>query len=342
VPAEKLKIGSIALALLAMQAPASAQNWIVQSSGATASLRGVSAASASVVWASGTRGTYLRTIDGGKTWHAAVVPGAADLDFRAVRALDENTAWLMSSGPGGKSRIYKTIDGGAHWSLLLTNPDAGGFFDALAFWDKAHGIVLGDPVDGQFVILTTANGGRTWQRRKTPPALPDEGAFAASNSCLFAAGRREAWFGTGGPGGARVFHSNDGGRKWDVAAAPLRRGAAAGLFSLAFRDARNGVAVGGDYTKPAEAQENVAVTADGGRTWSAPAGAHPNGYRSAVVFLSGRGLWIAVGTGGSDVSSDGGQSWKSIAPGGYNAIGAAGDEAVWAVGAGGRIARLHY
>ena len=339
MPSAKLKIALAAL-VLATQTPARAQTWIAQSSGTTASLRGVSAVSPAVVWASGTRGTYLRTLDGGATWHAAVVPDAVDLDFRAVHALDGNTAWLMSSGPGDKSRIYKTADGGVHWSLLLTNPDANGFFDALAFWDKAHGIVLGDQVRGRFVVLTTDDAGLTWQRRKTPPALPDEGAFAASNSCLVVRGKREVWFGTGGPGGARLFHSKDGGRKWDVAPTPLRHGTAAGVFSLAFEDALHGVAVGGDYTKPEEAQENVAVTADGGRTWVTPSGAHPNGYRSAVAFLAGRGIWIAVGTNGSDVSSDGGQSWRPLQPDGYHAIGAAGNDAVWAVGPAGRIARL--
>ena len=320
---------------------ASGQTWVAQASGTKASLRGVSAVDASVIWASGSGGTYLRTIDGGAVWHAGVVPGAADLDFRAVHALDRNTAWLLSSGPGDKSRIYKTADAGAHWSLLFSNPDAGGFFDGLAFWDASRGVVLGDPVDGQFVILTTEDGGRTWKRRKTPPALPNEGAFAASNSCLVARGKREIWFATGGAAAARVFHSQDGGQTWDVTAAPLLNGAAAaGIFSLGFADRLHGVAAGGDYSKPGDAQGNVAITSDGGRTWLDPSGAHPHGYCSAVVYLDGRKLWIAVGTSGSDMSSDGGQSWKLFDTGAYNAIGAAGSDAVWAVGPSGRVGRL--
>src|SRR5215471_18783306 len=70
-------------------AAAAGQSWVPQQSGTTASLRGVSAVSPTVVWASGSRGTYVRTTDGGATWRAATVPGAADLDFRAVRAVDE-------------------------------------------------------------------------------------------------------------------------------------------------------------------------------------------------------------------------------------------------------------
>ena len=333
-------------ALCLMQAAAGAacaQSWVAQLSGTTASLRGVSAVNPAVIWASGAGGNYLRTLDGGATWHAAVLPGAAGLDFRSVRALDSGTAWLMSSGPGAQSRVYRTADGGAHWSPLYTNPDAGGFFDALAFWDARRGVVLGDPVDGRFVILTTGDGGQTWQRRKLPPALPNEGAFAASNSCLVLRGKREVWFGTGGPSGARVFHSSDGGLHWDVAGTPLRHdGAGAGIFSLDFAPSRHGVAVGGDYGKPADTTVNVAVTSNGGRAWAEPGGAHPTGYRSAVAFLSGRKVWIAVGSSGSDISRDSGRSWTPFDSGAYNAIGTAGGDAAWAVGPGGRIARLRF
>ncbi len=332
----------LAAALVAVF-PAFPQTWIPQTSGSTASLRGVSAVSADVVWASGSGGTVLRTLDGGASWQALTVPDAKDLDFRSVRALDANTAWVMSSGPGAKSRIYETADGGAHWSLLYTNPDSGGFYDALAFWDARRGMVLGDPVDGQFVVLVTEDAGKTWNRRKLPPSLKDEGAFAASNSCLAVRGRGDIWFATGGPSGARVFHSHDAGLHWEVAATPVRHdGPGAGIFSLALADARVGVAVGGDYGKAADGAGNIAVTADGGRTWTVPDGEHPHGYRSAVDFLADHKVWIAVGTSGSDISRDGGRSWTAFDASPFNAIGAAAGDAVWAVGSGGHIARLRW
>jgi photosystem II stability/assembly factor-like uncharacterized protein len=314
--------------------------WVVQESGTTASLRGVSAVNAKVVWASGSGGTYLRTIDGGATWTAAKVPGASDVDFRAVRAFDEKTAFLLSIGNGEKSRIYRTENGGAQWQLLYTNPDPKGFWDALAFWDDVHGIILGDPVDGHFVIMTTENGGQSWHAQKTPPALPSEGAFAASNSCLTVHGAREVWFGTGGPGGARVFHSTDAGQTWTVSKTPIRNdGASAGMFSLAFSDTRHGIAVGGDYNKPAETTGVVALSSDGGKTWTAPNGA-PSGFRSDVEYLLERKMWIATGTSGSDYSLDNGNSWKPFDSGNYNAIGLAPGGAAWAVGPKGAIAKF--
>jgi len=325
--------------LLLLSSAAAAQSWTVQTSHTTASLRGVSAVNGKVVWASGTGGTFLRTADGGANWSAAQVAGAAGLDFRAVCATDENTAYLLSIGSGDKSRIYRTTDAGGHWDLLLTNPDAKGFLDGLAFWDAKHGVALGDPVDGQFVVLTTDDAGAHWQRRPTPPALPGEGAFAASNTSLAVIGTSEVWFGTGGPSGARVFHSRDGGSTWSVHRTPVRNdGASAGIFSLDFLDERHGIAVGGDYAKPAENTGNFALTADGGETWTLPSDGRPAGFRSAAAYLPEHNTWIVAGTSGSDASTDGGKTWRTFDTGNFNAVSFVTGGAGWAVGPRGRVA----
>ncbi len=295
-----------------------------------------------VAWASGANGTCLRTTDGGATWQSLKVPGGGQLDFRGVRALDADTAWLLSSGAGDKSRIYKTSDGGARWTLEYANPDPQGFFDAIAFRDASHGMVLGDPVAGQFVIVTTDNGGAIWKRNLAVAALPGAGAFAASNSCLFLLGRLDAWFVTGGAADALVFRSSDGGRMWISGTTPILGGtAASGIFSIAFSDARQGIAVGGDYSQPTVSGANVALTSDGGNSWSKPAGEGPHGYRSAVVYSAARKAWIATGITGTDVSVDNGENWKQFDNTAYNALSAA-DGAVWAVGPNGRIARLSW
>ena len=313
-------------------ATAAAQSWTPQKSGTTASLRGIAAVNDKVAWASGTGGTYLLTVDGGATWTSAQVPGAEELDFRDVHALDARTAWLLSAGPGDKSRIYRTADGGQSWKLQFTNPDAAGFLDAIAFWDAKRGIVIGDPVAGHFAMFVTVDGGETWRRTPSPAAFPNEGAFAASGTCLIVSGRRDAWFATGG---ARVFHSTDGGASWTAAQTPIRHDSgSAGIFSVAFRDAKRGVAVGGDYNNPTDNVHNVAITSDGGRTWTEP-GERPAGYRSAVAYVPSLRTWIAVGTSGSDLSRDGGETWKPLDSTAYNAIGFP-----WVVGPKGAIARF--
>jgi photosystem II stability/assembly factor-like uncharacterized protein len=319
--------------------------WAEQVSGTTARLRGVSVVGPSVAWASGDKGTYARTTDGGKTWTAGVVPGASGLDFRDVDAFDSETAYLLAIGGGEKSRIYKTTDGGRRWVLQFQNGRPEAFFDAMAFWDRDHGIAVSDPVGGRFVVITTSDGGATW--KETPPsgmpgALPGEGAFAASGTCVAVSGRRHAWFGTGGPRGARVFRSTDGGRTWRVSRAPVAGGkATAGVFSVAFEDTKRGVLVGGDYAREKESKNNVAVTSDGGRTWRPVRRARPGGYRSCVAYVRGgcgREL-VAVGPTGSDYSTDGGRSWRALGEEGFHSAafrGAAG----WAVGERGRVAEF--
>src|SRR5437879_4439343 len=156
----------------------------MQQSGTEASLRGLSTVNRKVVWASGAGGTWLKTTDGGTTWQAGQVPGAERLDFRDLHTVDSRAVYLMSIGAGEQSRIYKTVDGGVNWKLLFTNPDPKGFFDALAFWDARRGILIGDAVDGHAAVFTTADGGEHWQKQTTPAAMPNEGSFAASGSCL--------------------------------------------------------------------------------------------------------------------------------------------------------------
>jgi photosystem II stability/assembly factor-like uncharacterized protein len=315
--------------------------WVPQSSGTTARLRGVSAVSGTVAWASGSNGVYLKTTDGGANWRAATVPGADALDFRDVEAFDADTAYLLSIGEGEKSRIYKTTDGGEHWRLQFTNSNPKAFFDALAFWDADRGVAVSDSVDGRFVIIKTSDGGANWKEippEKLPPALAGEGAFAASGTCVITQGKNNVWIATTA---SRALRSTDGGETWQVATTPIPTGqASTGIFSIAFKDARNGVIVGGDYKKEGEARDNVATSDDGGRTWKLVKGPLPGGFRSAVAYAPGASTLVAVGPSGSDYSLDGGSSWAPISGAGYHAISFARSGAGWAVGEGGRIAKL--
>ncbi len=340
-----VKAIAVASCLVLLADIASAQ-WVTQSSKTLVRLRGVSAVSATVAWASGEKGTYARTTDGGLSWRTATVPEAEGLDFRDVDAFDANTAYLLSIGEGVKSRIYKTTDGGQHWSLQYVNNNPAAFFDAMAFWDRDHGIAVSDPVDGRFLIITTSDGGKIWEeipQSGMPPALAGEGAFAASGTCIAVQGKNNVWFGTGGPAGARVFRSTDRGRTWKATSTSMNSGKTAGIFSIVFRDAKHGVIVGGDYMMERDARDNVAMTNDGGRTWVVVKGARPNGYRSCVAYVRGapRHVLVTVGPTGSDYSSDDGESWISISTDGYHSTSFAGSlNAGWAVGEGGRLAKF--
>ncbi|MCU0702832.1 MAG: glycosyl hydrolase [Fimbriiglobus sp.] len=319
--------------MVSSQSGSPIQRWEMLAVPTTAKFRGLSVVSGNVVWASGTSGTVIRTTDGGKTWDVFAVPGAAELDFRDVEAFGPDVAYVLAAGEDDKSRIYKTTDGGKTWHLQFTNPDVAGFLDAIAFWDDKTGLALGDPVNGHFQLFATTDG-QTWQRLPNlPEALPDEGAFAASGTCLVTQGERNAWFCTGGPNGARVFRSTDGGATWAASEVPIGvKGKTAGGFSLAFRDVEHGMIVGGDYTKPNEVGANTAITTDGGKTWRR---ALPLPFRSCVAWEPG--TWWAAGTSGIDAF--GGQSWQQVDGGNWNAINFR-DSVGWAVGPDGRVGKV--
>jgi len=338
----RLSISRLAL-LLILSVPALAQ-WQPQESHTQESLRGLSVFHERIVWASGTHGTYLFTLDGGATWVAAQVPGAEALDFRDVESFGL-TAYLLAAGPGEQSRIYKTRDRGAHWELQFTNHDPKGFLDCMAFWDESHGIAVGDPVGGRFQLIRTANGGKSWEpvdARQAPAALDGEALFAASGTCIAAHGRKNVWFVTGGAA-ARVFRSSDRGKSWKVAATPIVHGSpSSGIFSIAFRDARRGVIAGGDYKNPEQGGANLAVSDDGGKTWKL-APVTPQKYFSAVAYVSEGGGLAVVGSSVAAFSEDNLKSWKFLLPAGFNSISSRRSQGVsWAVGPNGAIAKAHF
>ncbi len=318
--------------------------WIPETSGVDVELRGLSVVSSTVAWASGQRGTVIRTIDGGRTWTSTTVPGAAGLDLRAIAATSARVAHALSIGDSG--RVFRTTNGGVSWTPYLVGAKKGSFFDAIRFWDARHGIIVSDAVDGFFLILTTSDGGDTWQEVPTdrlPPALPNEGAFAASGSALTVHGDRDVWFATGVAPIARVFHSKDRGRSWTVSNTPIRAGASVeGAFSIDFHDARRGVVAGGDYQKSKEGGRNLALTTDGGTTWTlADSATSPHGFRSAVAYVPGTGgrHLVAVGLTGTDVSTDGGRTWRATDTTTYNSVEFNGRTG-FAAGPRGRVARF--
>lgn len=329
----------IIIALLISSQFVSAQ-WIKQSIDTTAPFRGLSVVNARVIWASGTGGTVVRTTNGGQTWSVFKVPGADKLDFRDIEAFDANTAYILSIGNGDASRIYKTIDGGKTWQMQFTNTDEKAFYDAIACWDRNSCIAMSDPVGEFYQLIATKDGGSTWRHTgldKMPRAKTGEAAFAASGTCLITSGKQDVFLVSGGTD-ARVFRSTDRGLAWFVADSPITKGTSgSGIFSIAMRDANNGVIVGGNYEKPDEAKDNLAFTSDGGRTWKPGTGL--TGYRSGVAYIDARTI-IAVGTNGSDISKDGGRTWTKLGSENLNAVAAKTRNAVWSAGPNGMIARL--
>lgn len=315
--------------------------WVKHDVKTTASLRGLSVVNEKVIWASGTGGTVIRTIDGGKTWNVMTVPAAEKLDFRDIEAFDASTAYILSIGNGEDSRIYKTVDGGKNWTEQFRNKDPKAFFDAIACTGRDSCFAMSDPVRGSYPIIGTLDGGAHWQYWSVESRpIEGEAAFAASGTCLIAT-RGELIIVSGGTRASiyKMTLAESSGR-FERYATPMVSGSAgSGIFSIAMRDAGNGVIVGGNYEKPNHAENNLAFTTDAGKTWALGKGL--TGYRSGVTYVDAKTL-LAVGTNGSDISRDGGKTWLQLDGANYNSVQARGNRAIWAVGPSGYTARLDW
>lgn len=275
------------------------------------SIRGLSAVSDEVVWASGTGGMVGRSINGGTTWEWHQIKACDSCDWRSLYAFNDRKAVVINAGE--PAQVFLTEDGGQSWKQVYFNATPGIFFDAVTFYNEREGIAIGDPLQQHFTVLRTHDGGRSWQLdtpAQSPEAAGGESIFAASGTSLI--GRKDlTTFVTGGS--VSRIHTLRGNR-WSSSPLPLLQGQPSmGAFSVAFLNNRTGIVVGGDYRNDTLRQQNCLLTSDGGRTWTSPDKA-PGGFKSAVVWLTPQ-ILVATGTSGTDISVNSGKDWQQIGAG---------------------------
>lgn len=300
------------------------------------SVRGMSVVSDDIMWISGTDGKAGRTTDGGINWQWFSVPGHDSSDWRSIVAFSAERALLLNAGE--PAFIMLTTDGGSSWQQVYKNTAKGIFFDGMTFTNTQEGMAIGDPIDGRFTIIRTSNGGTSWEPAATddlPTAQHGEAIFAASGTSVFTIPGGRTGFVTGGTD-SRFFVY---GKQWQAIPLPMAQGlSSTGAFSAAFRNASEGVAVGGDYRNDTLVAGNCALTHDGGLSWE-PSPVPPAGFRSCVQYVSEK-LLIATGTSGTDVSDDGGLHWRNISRDGYHVMGVTqSGNKIWLAGSG-KLARL--
>lgn len=300
----------------------------------TAGFRGLSVVSDRIVWVSGTKNSVYRTTDGGVTWDdRAIVHNDSFtnetgtypvvLDFRDIQAFDSRVAIAMAAGEGSlnQTSVWHTEDGGKHWRKSRT-PKNPVFYDSLAWENQRHGLMLQDAANAStesLGLLETHDGGKSWKNvHTTGLEAKGQAAFAASGTCIaFAAGR---WYivAGGSPDPSRVFRSWNG-HDWKSSNTSLIGDpdvelgySGYGYNSVAFNGLKNGLVVGGSFGVDAPAsKDNAAYSHDGGRTWKSSKSALL--YRSGVSWLPGRGgLAVAVGQTGTNLTRDGGITWRAL------------------------------
>jgi photosystem II stability/assembly factor-like uncharacterized protein len=225
------------------------------------------------------------TLAPGSPWLGNFTGVALPVPVNSLTALACATAtscWAVGStvGDGGApngAAIIATKDGGAHW-VNQAAPGTVSYLSGISCSDRRHCTAVGQTADGQAAIVTTTDGGKTWTQVTAPPGILD----ASTVSCL--------------PSGRCIaVGSSAGGLTALVSASALDGWVAEGALpttisngsGLSCTDTDDCWVAGYATTDGDHGTGAVALTTDGGSTWSpvvTPAGI---GYLSAVSCLPG-------------------------------------------------------
>lgn len=308
------------------------------------SIRALEAIDENSAWFAGSGGYYGFTTDGGLNWHIdSIKINNQALEFRAISITSQAVLLLNVGSP---AHLLKSIDEGKNWSIVYRETHPKIFYNSMKFWNDQHGIAVGDPIDGCLSVIVTKDGGNSWKKLGCdvlPPTFEGEAGFAASNTNI-AIDEQHAWLVSGGQK-ARIFHTPDFGKTWEVFNTPIVQGGKmTGIFSVDFFDENKGIIFGGDWEDQADNTKNKAVTFDGGNTWQLICDGDDPGYRSCVQFIANtdaQGM-IAVGIPGISYSRDSGNNWQHIASRDFYTIRIVeGTNVAWLAGKN-KIARLEW
>lgn len=303
------------------------QTWMEQDSNSTGHLYGISSIDTTRAWAVGQRGTVLFTTDGGLNWRYKDV--GSSKTFYEVDFVDASHGWIV--GEGGT--VLRTVDGGTSWQQLVY-PRTGDLF-AASFVTTGTGWVAGD--SGGYVYYTT-DGGDNWQPQQAPvniritsiSACATNTAFAVSDVFVIRYSGLPIWsmsaygyvFGTGvtcpdaghawavSRGAANIVATSDGGTTWTSQASVMKWAPA--LQALDFADSDHGWAVGDNLGEPG-GNNRVLRTTDGGQNWT-PRDAATGANIWAMSFADEQNGWAGGYNGPMCRTSDGGDTWESVAP----------------------------
>jgi photosystem II stability/assembly factor-like uncharacterized protein len=204
--------------------------------------------------------TVMRSEDGGATW-TVVASGVSTKSGPIgtnIVATDERTLWAATNDwdSGTQALLAVSRDGGATWSdaaLQGINPvdkhPSGPYASLPVFPTAASGFIWASDSSGAR-MFRTQDGGLTWTEEPQPSdqARPPAVLLAPDSWITYQASP------------LRILHSSDGGAHWtSVEAGGVPD--PPDVFFFGFSDEQHGVANMGQV---------LFVTADGGRTWTAP------------------------------------------------------------------------
>lgn len=307
-------------------------------SGVDFTCRALCAVSDSVLWASGSKGTVLRSVDGGTSWFTYTVADTTN-DFRCLYAWDDQTALVFAICD--PVQAFKTSDGGATWRRVFYEDDERLFINAMTFREgnDRYGVAIGDEIDLVYCTLLTDDYGETWHPKRAMGAYPGGGGFAASNTNIQFLSDGRVFFASGVAEAAiytaisrplfsdPLWASTDARMIWQRYLTPVvsnTPGMASGLNTIYMTNEKRGIVGGGDFLNPERSDHVVAVTQDGGQSWIEPKRV-PHGYISCIkpipiptkrsdggMYYRVEDVLLAVGFTGCSISDDFGSSWRPL------------------------------
>ncbi|WP_397446568.1 WD40/YVTN/BNR-like repeat-containing protein [Polaribacter sp. R77954] len=289
---------------------------------ANSSIRAIKAIDTKTVFYAGSKGDVGFKTDQGVSLNALNIK-YQDTIIPHFRSLAFNGTDYFVLSVANPALLYKISEGEP--TLVYQEQHEKVFYDAMQFFDdNLHGIAVGDPTQNCASIILTTNAGATWTKipcNNLPEFEDGEAFFAASNTNIKTLGST-VWIASGGTK-ARILKSDDYGQTWQIFNTPIIQGnGPQGIYSVDFADAKNGIIMGGDYSKPLENKATKAITSDGGKTWTLVADNQNPNYKSCVQYVpntDGKEVF-AVGKTGISFSNDGGHTWHKVSNKGYYAL----------------------
>ncbi|MFZ6023444.1 MAG: WD40/YVTN/BNR-like repeat-containing protein [Bacteroidota bacterium] len=340
----------------------------VLESGKRVSFRGLSVVNDQVFWTSGSNGTVVRSLDGGKTLEWLTVPGYEKRDFRDIEAIDATTAIIMAVAE--PAVILKTKDGGKSWNKVFEDTTKGMFMDAMDMLvdstqikrSKNQGsrkqdntapthtlIVVGDPINGKLFVAMSFDSGDSWHVMPKPESK-DDVRFVPDTEAMFASSGTNVKLTNWNDysptllvtGGSKARLKDLTLHNFNDSLPIMQGGTSTGANSIdVCNKTKSAVIVGGDFAKDSIGSNNCVLVSfrTGKPVYSLPE-TMPHGFRSCVVYLDENNL-VACGTSGIDISKDAGKNWQLISKESFHVVQKARNgKAIFMAGGGGRIAQL--
>jgi len=300
------------------------------------SIRGLAVPNQNTIWASGSKGSIAKSVNGGSDFEWMQVKGYETRDFRSIHAWNDKEAIIVAIA--APAIILKTKDGGISWYKVYENADTLMFLDAIHFKNASNGLVVGDPISNHIFLLSTIDKGENWNEIpssyfKTP--LEKGEAFFASSGSNIAQNSKDDFLVSGGLR-SRLWIN---GEAIDIPI--LQGGTSTGANSMAISPSGYDIMiVGGDFMKDTSRVQNVVGLKQSIRksSWVIEKSiGHPNGYRSGVVYIS-NSILISCGSSGVDISKNKGKSWDLISTESFHVVRKQPNtKSVFLAGGGGRI-----